>query len=37
MAFLGVLSFLTYFDRFCIIRAQDSIKADLRLSDLQLG
>jgi hypothetical protein len=33
MAFLCVLSFLTYFDRVCIMRAQGSIQRDLGLSD----
>jgi MFS family permease len=37
MAFLGALSFLTYFDRFCIVRAQDAIKQDLGLADWQLA
>src|SRR4051812_38750983 len=37
MAFLGVLSFLTYFDRFCIVRAQGDIQRDLGLSDPQIG
>ena len=33
MVFLCVLSFLTYFDRICIMRAQESIKSDLSLTD----
>jgi len=37
MAFLCVLSFLTYFDRVFIMRAQEDIKADLFLSDAQMG
>lgn len=37
MAFLCVLSFLTYFDRICIMRAQEGIKRDLGLSDEQMG
>src|SRR5688572_23692628 len=37
MAFLGVLAFLTYFDRICITRAQADIKADLGISDAQMG
>jgi ACS family glucarate transporter-like MFS transporter len=37
MAFLGALSFLTYFDRVCIMRAQGEIQRDLGLSDTQMG
>jgi MFS family permease len=37
MAFLCVLSFLTYFDRVCIMRAQGDIQRDLQLSDEQMG
>jgi MFS family permease len=37
MAFLCVLSFLTYFDRVCIMRARPDIKSDLGLSDAQFG
>ncbi len=37
MVFLCVLSFLTYFDRICIMRAQESIKSDLSLTDEQMG
>ena len=37
MGFLLVLSFLTYFDRVCIVRAQGEIQADLGLSDHQIG
>lgn len=37
MAFLCALSFLTYFDRVCIVRAQGDIQRDLGLSDAQLG
>src|SRR6476659_1870169 len=37
MAFLCVLSFLTYFDRVCIMRAQRDIQHDLHLSDAQIG
>ena len=37
MAFLCVLSFLTYFDRVCIMRAQGDIQKDLGLSDAQMG
>jgi MFS family permease len=37
MAFLCVLSFLTYFDRVCIVRAQGDIQRDLHLSDGQFG
>src|SRR5262245_14530156 len=37
MAFLCVLSFLTYFDRFCILRAQEDIQRDLNISNEQMG
>ena len=37
MAFLCVLSFLTYYDRNCITQVQGAIQADLRLSDSQLS
>src|SRR3954451_3005286 len=37
MAFLCALAFLTYFDRFCIVRAQKDIMRDLRLDDAQMG
>lgn len=37
MAFLCTLSFLTYFDRICITRAQGDIQHDLHLSDEQMG
>ena len=37
MGFLCVLSFLTYFDRVCIMRAQVDIKRDLGLTDAQIG
>src|SRR5438105_4195017 len=37
MAFLCVLSFLTYFDRVCIVRAQIDIQNDLHLSDVAMG
>ena len=37
MGFLCVLAFLTYFDRVCIMRAQEDIKADLGLSQAQMG
>jgi len=37
MAFLGVLAFLTYFDRVCIMRAQGDIQRDLDLSDIRFG
>src|SRR4051794_27078173 len=37
LAFLCVLAFLTYFDRVCIASAQGDIKADLGLSDAQMG
>jgi MFS family permease len=37
MAFLCVLSFLTYFDRVCIMRAQEDIKADLGIGNAEMG
>ena len=37
MAFLCALSFLTYFDRFNIVRAQEDIQQSLKLADWQLG
>jgi MFS family permease len=37
MAFLCALSFLTYFDRVCIMRAQGEISASLHLSEQQMG
>ena len=37
LSFLLVLAFLTYFDRVCIASAQKDIKADLGLSDSQMG
>ena len=37
MAFLCVLSFLTYFDRVCIMRAQDDIRATLGITTQQMG
>jgi MFS family permease len=37
MAFLGVLAFLTYFDRVCIMRAQGEISASLKLNEQQMG
>lgn len=37
MGFLCALSFLTYFDRVCIVRAQGDIQRDLQLSDTQMG
>jgi MFS transporter, ACS family, glucarate transporter len=37
MLFLCVLSFLTYYDRLCIVRAQESIQQSLALSDQQLA
>jgi MFS family permease len=37
MAFLCALSFLTYFDRFNIVRAQDEIKRDLGLQPWQMA
>jgi MFS transporter, ACS family, glucarate transporter len=37
MVFLGTLAFITYFDRVCITRAEPDIKADLQISDKQMG
>src|SRR5688572_11497407 len=37
MAFLCALSFLTYFDRVCLMRAQPAIQRDLGISDIQMG
>src|SRR2546423_14471923 len=37
MAFLCVLSFLTYYDRQCIVRAQESIQLSLQITDEQMG
>lgn len=37
MAFLLALAFLTYFDRFCITQAEGAIKADLGISDVEMG
>jgi MFS transporter, ACS family, glucarate transporter len=37
MAFLLVLSFLTYFDRVCIMRVQQEIRAELGLSAEDMG
>lgn len=37
LAFLCVLAFLTYFDRVCIVRAQNDISRDLGLSSEQMG
>lgn len=37
LAFLCVLSFLTYFDRVCIMRAQADVQKDLHISDGQMG
>lgn len=37
MAFLCALAFLTYFDRVCIVRAQPEIRADLHLTEPQMG
>lgn len=37
LAFLCALSFLTYFDRVCIVRAQADIQRDLGLDDQQIG
>ena len=37
MAFLLALSFLTYFDRQCIVRVQGEIQSELRINDDQLG
>ncbi|HZK82715.1 MAG TPA: MFS transporter, partial [Humisphaera sp.] len=37
MAFVCVLSFLTYFDRVCIMRAQRLIENDLHITHAQMG
>jgi MFS family permease len=37
VALLCVLSFLTYYDRQCIVRAQESIQSALAISDGQMG
>src|SRR4051812_29554620 len=37
MAFLCALSFLTYFDRFCIVRAKGDIQQQLGISDARMG
>jgi sugar phosphate permease len=37
MVFLCVLSFLTYYDRQCLVRAQKSIQASLSIDDAQMG
>jgi ACS family glucarate transporter-like MFS transporter len=37
MVYLGVLAFLTYFDRICISRAQAAIREDLDISAGQMG
>ena len=37
MAFLLALSFLTYFDRVCIVRVQGEIQSELHLTDPELG
>jgi MFS family permease len=37
MAFLLALSFLTYFDRVCIVRVQSAIQSELDISDAQMG
>jgi MFS family permease len=37
VAFLCLLSFLTYYDRVCIVRAQESIQQSLAISDRQMG
>jgi MFS transporter, ACS family, glucarate transporter len=37
LAFLGVLAFLTYFDRFCITRVQGQIQTDLGIGDAKMG
>jgi MFS family permease len=37
MTFLCVLSFLTYFDRVCIVRAQEVIQHDLGITDDEMG
>lgn len=37
VALLGALSFLTYYDRQCIVRAQQDIQQSLSLTDEQIG
>ena len=37
MGFLLILSFLTYFDRVCIVRAQGEIQSELSLDDAQIA
>jgi MFS family permease len=37
MAFLLALSFLTYFDRVCIVRVQKDVQRELHLDDGQMG
>lgn len=37
LAFLCVLSFLTYYDRQCIVRAQESIQSSLGIDDERMG
>jgi MFS family permease len=37
LAFLCVLSFLTYYDRQCIVRAQEDIQTSLGISDERMG
>src|SRR5690349_14796615 len=37
MAFLCALSFLTYFDRFSVVRAQGDIQRDLHIGDGQMS
>jgi len=37
LAFLCVLSFLTYFDRICIMSVQADIQRDLHINDFQMG
>lgn len=37
LLFLCVLSFLTYYDRVCIVRAQETIQSSLRIDGEQMG
>jgi MFS family permease len=37
MAFLCILSFLTYYDRVCIVRAQEDVQSSLHISNEQMG
>src|SRR5262245_66206703 len=37
LGFLCALSFLTYYDRQCIVRAQESIQSSLALDDEEMG